>query len=475
MEIDFTGERIVPGAANCEPSFAQKMYQEHVARYAFASQLVEGRDVLDVACGVGYGSQWLAKAGAKSVLGIDIAADAIDHAKKNYFHPSISFKTQDATKMGFAGEFDVVTCFEFIEHIDQQEKVLDAIKRALRPEGVLIISTPRPLDDKRTHFHVHELEFEELRRMLVERFPHVDSYFERNCFTSLVGDAMPEVLDHIVRVTDRLDLASADYFIFVARMAKTAGSEGIKPVLTVNDDSYVLRLEDDIVNLRNGENYHNQLIHDLSGKSESLEQKLGDVQSDLEVQRSRAEGLDLLRAETSKIITDVASLREEMRSSACDVASLREEMRSSACDVASLREELKVSAELSAAQAELGNVRSSRDALALEKESLLDDNDTLRADNERVRTVLSKVSQQLAETETRLNAKLAEADVVENLRNELAILRENHSREMHALNEKYELSERTLNRFRRSVSWGVTRPIRWVGRQYRKVTGRSVA
>ena len=166
MEINFTGERIVPGPPICEPTFAQKMYQEHVARYAFAAQLVRDRDILDVGCGVGYGSQWLAKSGAKSVLGIDIAHDAIEHAKKNYFHPSVSFKIQDAAAMHFAVEFDVVTCFELIEHIGEQRTVLDAIKKALRPDGKLIISTPRPMDDKRTHFHVHELEYEELKRML---------------------------------------------------------------------------------------------------------------------------------------------------------------------------------------------------------------------------------------------------------------------------------------------------------------------
>ena len=62
--LKFTGERIVPGADNCEKLFARKMYQEHIARYLFASQFVGGRDVLDVGCGVGYGSHWLARQGA---------------------------------------------------------------------------------------------------------------------------------------------------------------------------------------------------------------------------------------------------------------------------------------------------------------------------------------------------------------------------------------------------------------------------
>jgi len=459
LEIDFTGERIVPGAANCEPTFAQKMYQEHVARYAFAAQLVRDRDVLDVGCGVGYGSQWLAKSGAKSVLGIDIAQDAIEHAKKNYFHPAVSFKIQDAAAMVFSGEFDVVTCFELIEHIGEQRAVLDAIKRALRPGGKLIISTPRPLDDKRTHFHVHELEYEELKRMLAERFGGIESFFERNCFTSYVGAEMPEALENIVKVTDKVDLDNADYFLFVAHLSEESlMQQELKPVLTVNDDSYVLRLEGDIVNLRNGENYHNQLINDLSGKSERLSQQLGDIQSDLVVQRERAEKLDALRDETTKVVVAVADLRGEMQTSSNSISE----------EIAAIREELKSSAELLAAQTEIHDLRRSRDALVSEQEKLA-------ADNLRIRTVLSKVAQQLAETESRLNAKLAEADLVANLRSELATVREAHAVEMQALNEKYEQSERTLKRFRGSVSWAVTRPIRWIGRQYRKASGRSIA
>jgi len=42
LALGFTGERIVPGAADCEPTFAQKRYQEHLARYAFAAQFAAG-------------------------------------------------------------------------------------------------------------------------------------------------------------------------------------------------------------------------------------------------------------------------------------------------------------------------------------------------------------------------------------------------------------------------------------------------
>ena len=465
LGIDFTGERIVPGAANCEPAFAQKMYQEHIARYAFAAQLAKGGDVLDVACGVGYGAQWLAKAGAKSVLGTDIAEDAIDHARKNYFHPSVSFEVQDARTMDFEGKFDVVTCFEFIEHVDEQAAILDAIKRALRPGGLLFISTPRPLLEKRTDFHVHELEFQELQRMLGERFAHVDSYFERNCFSSYVGASSPEVLDHIVRITDKLHLDDADYFIFVARDSGKSDFQQPQAVIALNDDSYVLRLEEDIVNFRNGENYHNQLIQDVSEKNRALSAALESARSELDASRKEVESLSLMQQEISRIAADLASMREETaRQQAESVTSVKGEMLKIAADVASIHEEIRASAELAGVQEELESVRRSRDEFARQTEQLL-------SENGRIRTVLAKVAQQLAEAETSLNSKLGEAD---QLRKELSAARDAHAREFEQLSLKYEECERTLNRFRRSVSWSVTRPLRWVGRQYRKATGRSV-
>ena len=71
--LNFTGERIVPQADNCEPLFALKMYQEHTARYLFAAQASTGKRVLDVGCGVGYGAHLLALSGAASVTAFDIA------------------------------------------------------------------------------------------------------------------------------------------------------------------------------------------------------------------------------------------------------------------------------------------------------------------------------------------------------------------------------------------------------------------
>jgi 2-polyprenyl-3-methyl-5-hydroxy-6-metoxy-1,4-benzoquinol methylase len=71
-ELEFTGERFIPGTAG-------EIWHEHWHRYHFAAPLVSGLDVLDVACGEGYGSALLASRATK-VIGADIAPAAVGHA-----------------------------------------------------------------------------------------------------------------------------------------------------------------------------------------------------------------------------------------------------------------------------------------------------------------------------------------------------------------------------------------------------------
>src|SRR5262245_31216724 len=110
-ELTFTGERFVPGAAG-------EIWYEHWHRYHFAASLVAGREVLDVACGEGYGSALLARSAAQ-VTGADIAPAAISHARGRYAgQPNLAFCEADCAALPFAdGSFDVVVSFETIEHI----------------------------------------------------------------------------------------------------------------------------------------------------------------------------------------------------------------------------------------------------------------------------------------------------------------------------------------------------------------------
>src|SRR4029079_13791541 len=178
QELEFTGERFIPGTAG-------EIWHEHWHRYHFAAPLVAGLDVLDVACGEGYGSALLA-ARARSVIGADIAQGAIDHARSRYAAiPNLEFRQADCAVLPFPdASFDAVVSFETIEHIATQAPFLDEIRRVLRPDGFLILSCPNKTEysDRRgvtNEFHVRELYRAELAALLAPRFAEVLWYGQR--------------------------------------------------------------------------------------------------------------------------------------------------------------------------------------------------------------------------------------------------------------------------------------------------------
>src|SRR5437762_11235071 len=75
-DLTFTGERFLPDCAG-------EIAYEHWHRYAFARRFAAGKQVLDAACGEGYGSALLATV-AHSVVGVDIDATSISHASSRY-------------------------------------------------------------------------------------------------------------------------------------------------------------------------------------------------------------------------------------------------------------------------------------------------------------------------------------------------------------------------------------------------------
>src|SRR3989344_1791927 len=116
--MEFTGERFVPNQTSL------RVQQDHIERYLFASDFVVGKKVLDIACGSGYGSDFLLKKGAASVTGVDVSAQAVDHAQQNYKSEHLSFVVFDAEKYLSEEKYDIIVSFETIEHVSDFKKVL---------------------------------------------------------------------------------------------------------------------------------------------------------------------------------------------------------------------------------------------------------------------------------------------------------------------------------------------------------------
>jgi SAM-dependent methyltransferase len=148
----------------------------HRSRYAFAAPFAVDASVLDAGSGEGYGAAFLAHL-ARNVIGVDYAPVAVEHARATYRRENLTFEQADLNNLvGFNGPFDLITCFEVIEHIDDHSRFLAVMRSRLRPGGRLILSTPNLLfhgtsDDN--PYHVSEVVPAALRREVREHFGSV--------------------------------------------------------------------------------------------------------------------------------------------------------------------------------------------------------------------------------------------------------------------------------------------------------------
>lgn len=223
--IEFTGERYVPTEVG-------DIRYEHWHRYGWTAQAIAGLEVLDVACGEGYGSAILA-AQAKRVVGVDISAEAVAHATTTYEGvANLSFLNGSASALALpAGSFDAVVSFETIEHLTEQEEMLSEIRRVLRPNGFLILSSPnkKVYSDDRNYaneFHAKELYFEELDALVRRHFTGVAYYGQRIATSSVIVPDEPRdafysahTLSHDIVKSLTAKLDSIMYFLAICSTA----------------------------------------------------------------------------------------------------------------------------------------------------------------------------------------------------------------------------------------------------------------
>ena len=157
---------------------------EHLHRYAIANDFVKDKVILDIASGEGYGSYILSK-NASKVIGVDIDKETVLEAQKKYINSNLSFIVGSADKIPIdSSTIDVVVSFETIEHHDKHEEMFLEIKRVLKSDGILIMSSPdkkyySDIPGFKNKFHVKELYFDEFKNLVNNNFKFSDFLFQK--------------------------------------------------------------------------------------------------------------------------------------------------------------------------------------------------------------------------------------------------------------------------------------------------------
>jgi SAM-dependent methyltransferase len=231
-EPTFTGERFVPACTG-------EIAYEHWHRYAFGRRFALGKRVLDAACGEGYGTAFLATVAANAI-GVDIDIATIDHARATYGE-SARLRFIAASCTGFplpSASIDLVVSFETIEHLsaEEQRQMLSEFARVLKPEGLLVLSSPNKklYSDARNYvnpFHVQELDRDALAQLLARQFPAQRWFAQRLGYWSALwkqdGQDTGETLRAEALLGDGAGVApypapEAMYFVVVAARSDAA-------------------------------------------------------------------------------------------------------------------------------------------------------------------------------------------------------------------------------------------------------------
>ena len=182
--MECTGERYLP-------EFDRDWTLEHRHRYLLACEIAAGKRVLDIACGDGYGSALLAEK-AGNVIGVDIDLPTVERAREKYQKKNLSFLHGSAIAIPLEDNaVDLVISFETIEHLQEHDAMMCEIRRVLRRDGILLISSPDKFEysDRpgyHNEYHVKELYFDEFKQLLAQYFTHSAFLGQKVVFGSII-------------------------------------------------------------------------------------------------------------------------------------------------------------------------------------------------------------------------------------------------------------------------------------------------
>ena len=175
MPLELTGERTLP-----DVPAENYWFQRHVVAYEWVAERCRGLEVIDMACGEGYGLEVLGRRAAR-VVGVEANPAAFEHARAKYSAPGVRV-VRDLVER-FAEPADAVSFMQTVEHLEHPDQVLDHFRSLLRPGGAAYVSTPNvvtlaPEGAERSGnpWHVREYRAEEFRELCLASFDRVELF-----------------------------------------------------------------------------------------------------------------------------------------------------------------------------------------------------------------------------------------------------------------------------------------------------------
>jgi SAM-dependent methyltransferase len=316
---EFTGERVVPGEVDVD------LWNEHLARYHFASRLARSKRVLDAGCGTGYGSALLSQ-DALVVYGVDVAHEAALHARTHYSQPNLHFAQGSCAALPVASSsLDLIVAFEVIEHIAEWREFLAEARRVLRPSGQFVVSTPNKNYYTASRgpsgvnpYHVHEFTCEEFIEELTRVFPNICLYLENHSEGIVFQPVSPDGATIVKLEEGSANAAEANFYVAVCAASPQTGAPTYVYVpsssnVLLERERHIARLEGELV-------LKDEWLSTVKAEHADLVEKFRTLQKELEQRNRWAEELNAEIAGYRKRIQELMDEAEFQKLAAAEMA-----------------------------------------------------------------------------------------------------------------------------------------------------------